>query len=99
MTYYEKFRTRLSAQHSLHLKRLISYMEAIQKITDEWKATKSEAGSTADVRTEVFTIPNIVEKLGRKAAGINLLEIEAYLKKSKVNFSFFGFEHLLDDIT
>ncbi|KAN0087763.1 Helicase C-terminal domain containing protein [Tylopilus felleus] len=84
MTYYEKFRTRLSAQHSLHLKRLISYMEAIQKITDEWKATKSEAGSTADVRTEVFTIPNIVEKLGRKAAGINLLEIEAYLKKSKI---------------
>lgn len=83
--YYEKFRTRLSALHNLHLKRLINYMEAIQKVMEDWKATRSKAGSSADARTEVFTISSFMEKLGRKAVGINLLEIEAYLKRSKVN--------------
>ncbi|KAF8558368.1 DNA repair helicase [Imleria badia] len=83
-TYHEKFRTRLSPLHSLHLKRLINYMEAIQRVMDDWKATRSEAGSTTEARTQVFTISNFMEKLGRKAVGINLLEIEAYLKKSKI---------------
>lgn len=85
-TYYEKFRTRLSALHSLHLKRLISYMRAIQKVTEDWRATKAKAGPTTGARTEVLTISSFMEKLGRKATGINLLEIETYLKKSKVCF-------------
>ncbi|KAH0832205.1 putative DNA repair helicase [Lanmaoa asiatica] len=83
-TYYEKFRTRLSALHSLHLKRLINYMEAIQKVMEDWRATRSKAGSITDARTEVFTLSNFLEKLGRRAVGINLLEIEAYLKRSKI---------------
>lgn len=83
--YYEKFRTRLSALHSLHLKRLINYVEAIQKVMEDWRTTRSKAGSTTDARTEVFTISNFMEKLGSKAGGINLLEIEAYLKRSKVS--------------
>lgn len=81
--YYEKFRTRLSPLHSLHLKRLINYMAAIQKVMEDWRATKTNSGST-DAKTEVLTISNFMEKLGRKAVGINLLEIEAYLKRSKV---------------
>jgi len=40
-----------------------------------------------------------MEKLGRKAVGINLLEIEAYLKKSKVSCSFTGLQHLLNENT
>ncbi|KAG8214759.1 ATP-dependent DNA helicase [Butyriboletus roseoflavus] len=82
--YYEKFRTRLSALHSLHLKRLINYMEAIQKVMEDWRTTRSKAGSITDARAEVFTISNFMEKLGRKAVGINLLEIEAYLRRSKI---------------
>jgi chromosome transmission fidelity protein 1 len=59
-------------------------MEAIQKVMDDWRATRSKADST----TEVFTISNFMEKLRRNAVGINLLEIEAYLKRSKVTCSF-----------
>ena len=59
-------------------------MEAIQKVMDDWRATRSKANST----TEVFTISNFMEKLGSNAVGINLLEIEAYLKRSKVTCSF-----------
>ncbi|KAG6332133.1 hypothetical protein ID866_6952 [Astraeus odoratus] len=34
--------------------------------------------------TEVISIPDYVQRLGCKVDGINLLEIEAYLKKSKI---------------
>lgn len=98
-TYHEKFRTRLSALHSLHLKRLINYMEAVQKVMDDWRRTRLGASSTTDAKSEVFTISNFMEKLGRKAVGINLLEIEAYLKRSKVSFSFSGLERHLSDNT
>ncbi|KAF8133448.1 DNA repair helicase [Boletus edulis] len=94
-TYYEKFRIRLSALHSLHLKRLINYMEAIQKVMNDWKTTKSEAGSTIGARTEVFTISDFMEKLGRKAVGVNLLEIEAYLKKSKIARKISGYAEVM----
>lgn len=97
-TYYEKFRTRLSPLHSLHLKRLINYMEAIQKVMGDWRTARSQAGSAADAKTEVFTISNFMEKLGRRAVGINLLEIEAYLRKSKVNFCTSRLEHHLNKI-
>ena len=74
-------------------------MEAIQGVMDDWRATRLKASSTTDSRTEVFTISDFMEKLGRKAVGINLLEIEAYLKKSKVSCSFTGLQHLLNENT
>ncbi|KAF8837930.1 DNA repair helicase [Paxillus ammoniavirescens] len=83
--YYQKFRTRLSAVHSLHLKRLVGYLNAMQKVMEDWKASKSKAGlHTAEGRTEVMTIPDFMQRLGRKVEGINLLEVEAYLKQSKI---------------
>ncbi|KAG9315576.1 DNA helicase chl1, partial [Chiua virens] len=94
-TYYEKFRTRLAAQHSLHIKRLIGYMEAIQKVMEDWRLTRSKTGSTADVKTEVFTISSFMDKLGRKAVGINLLEIEAYLKRSKIARKISGYAEIV----
>ncbi|KIJ17945.1 hypothetical protein PAXINDRAFT_72571, partial [Paxillus involutus ATCC 200175] len=83
--YYQKFRTRLSAVHSLHLKRLVGYLNAMQKVMEDWKVSKSKAGlHTAEGRTEVMTIPDFMQRLGRKVEGINLLEVEAYLKHSKI---------------
>ncbi|KAI6039688.1 helicase C-terminal domain-containing protein [Pisolithus marmoratus] len=77
-TYYEKFRNRLAASHGLHLRRLISYLEAMSKVVEEWAATKQAS-------TEVMSIPDYMQRLGRKVDGINLLEIESYLRKSKIS--------------
>ncbi|KIJ59456.1 hypothetical protein HYDPIDRAFT_118436 [Hydnomerulius pinastri MD-312] len=83
--YYQKFRTRLSAIHSLHLKRLIGFLDAMRKVMEDRKVAISKSSShTTEGRTEVLTIPKFMQKLGRKVDGINLLEIEAYLKQSKI---------------
>jgi len=80
--YYQKFRNRLSATHALHLKRLVGFLDAFRKIAMEWMTEKTAKSSRQ--YTEVMTVPDFIHRLGRKVEGINLLEIESYLKRSKV---------------
>lgn len=80
-TYYHKFRTRFSAVHGLQLRRLISYLDAMSKVAEDWRTRMEGQGCGG---SEVMSIPNYVQRLGQKVDGINLLEIGAYLKKSKV---------------
>ncbi|KAI5995980.1 helicase C-terminal domain-containing protein [Pisolithus orientalis] len=83
-TYYNKFRNRFAASHGLHLRRLISYLQAMSKVVEEWTETKQTS-------TEVMSIPDYVQRLGRKVDGINLLEIETYLRKSKISRKISGY--------
>ncbi|KAH7885110.1 helicase C-terminal domain-containing protein [Phlebopus sp. FC_14] len=93
--YYQKFRTRLSTLHSIHLKRLINYLGAMQKVVDEWKLSKRKQGvHGANSKIEVLTIPDFVQRLGRKVDGINLLEIETYLRQSKIAQKITGYADL-----
>ncbi|KAK7691295.1 hypothetical protein QCA50_004689 [Cerrena zonata] len=81
--YLSKFKHRLSTPNSLHLKRLISLLDALFKSTEEWKAGHSNQ-PTKKLTDEVLTSSELLRRLGRKVEGINLLEIESYLKKSKI---------------
>lgn len=81
--YYQKFRNRLSAMHALHLKRLLNFLDAFQRVAMDWMAQKSSAISKRQ-DTEVMTVPDFIHRLGRNVEGINLLEIESYLKRSKI---------------
>ncbi|KAF9454817.1 DNA repair helicase [Macrolepiota fuliginosa MF-IS2] len=86
-TYVSRFRTRLSATNMIHLKRLVVFLDALKKFLIQWKEGKCEVLSGANgkaSRMDVLTVAELLEKMGRKAAGINLLEIERYLKESKV---------------
>lgn len=79
----------------VHLKRLLVFLDALKQYVLEWKESKTvksggnddnseqRKNNNSDV-TEVMTIAEFMERLGRKAGGINLLEIEKYLKTSKV---------------
>ncbi|KAG0700431.1 DNA repair helicase [Suillus ampliporus] len=81
--YYQNFRNRLSATHALHLKRLLGFLDAFRKVAMDWMAEKMNAKSRRQ-DTEVMTVPDFIHMLGRKVEGINLLEIESYLKRSKI---------------
>lgn len=90
-TYVSKFRSRLGAGNMLHLKRLVVFLDALRKYVLSWKETRTDTStsekkgkSNQDEKTEVMTVAELLERLGRKAAGVNLLEIEAYLRRSKV---------------
>ncbi|KAJ6584730.1 helicase C-terminal domain-containing protein [Mycena capillaripes] len=79
--YVSKFRTKLSPSNMLHLKRLVTFLDALQKYALEWKEKNGKSDAT---KVEVMTVADLLERLGRKVGGINLLEIEAYLKSSKI---------------
>ncbi|KAJ7857745.1 helicase C-terminal domain-containing protein [Mycena leptocephala] len=79
--YVSKFRTKLSTSNMLHLKRLVMFLDALQKYALEWKEKNGKADAS---KVEVMTVADLLDRLGRKVAGVNLLEIEAYLKSSKI---------------
>ncbi|KAF8630963.1 hypothetical protein AX17_005319 [Amanita inopinata Kibby_2008] len=91
-TYISRFRTRLSGVHSVHLKRLFVFLDALKRYAVEWKEDRvgrngpngRNPPERTSCKTEVTTIAEFMDRLGRKASGINLLEIEKYLKTSKV---------------
>lgn len=64
----------------LHLKRLVTFLDSLKKYLEQWKGTRVDAKE----KSEVITVAQLIERLGRRIAGINLLEIESYLKRSKV---------------
>jgi chromosome transmission fidelity protein 1 len=64
----------------LHLKRLVVFLDALKKYVGEWKDVRVKEKE----KTEVMTVAQLTERMGKKVAGINLLEIESYLKRSKV---------------
>ncbi|KAH7918788.1 DNA repair helicase [Leucogyrophana mollusca] len=82
--YFEKFRTRLTAAHALHLSRLIGFLNALQRFVVNWRDLRTAKSQNAAPTTEVLKVPELIQQLGRKVEGINLLEIEAYLKRSKI---------------
>ncbi|KXN88150.1 ATP-dependent RNA helicase chl1 [Leucoagaricus sp. SymC.cos] len=85
--YISKFRTRLAATNLVHLKRLVVFLDALKKFMAQWKESKCNELLKTNGRIEkasVLTVAELLEQLGRKAAGINLLELEKYLKESKI---------------
>lgn len=85
--YMSRFRNRLSTMHSLHLKRLMNLLDALAKYAEEWRDEQLKPKADQGRRRpdiEVMTSGELMQKLGRKAEGINLLEVEKYLRESKV---------------
>ncbi|KAF9485868.1 DNA repair helicase [Pholiota conissans] len=78
--YVSRFKTRLSAVNMLHLKRLVVFLDSLKKYVETWKSQKDREKNP----TEVMTVVQLIERMGRKVSGINLLEIESYLKRSKI---------------
>ena len=92
--YLARFRNRLSTVHALHLRRLANVLEALAKYAEEWRDGGSQAQAQGDGNTkakgrtgtevEVMTSGELMARLGREVEGVNLLEIEKYLRESKV---------------
>jgi chromosome transmission fidelity protein 1 len=69
----------------LHLQKLRITLEALFTYVSEWKLQRQqEKGSNGGESSEVITVGELVLRMGRQTEGINLLEINSYLKASKV---------------
>jgi chromosome transmission fidelity protein 1 len=76
--YFERFRTKLKTVHMVHLKRLILFLRALES---DMSAQLKEA---SQAKEKVLSVTTFVEAMGSKVNGINFLEINDYLLKSKV---------------
>lgn len=79
--YFMKFRTRLTSVHGLHIKRLLEFMTALENFMMKGTESRSTGSQGQD---QCFTISEFVQNLGSKVDNINLLDVQAYLSKSKV---------------
>ena len=85
--YLSRFRHRLSTIHSIHLRRLTNFLDELARFAEEWRDEQLKAKAERRVPTSevvVLTSGELTQRLGRKAEGVNLLEIEKYLRESKV---------------
>lgn len=74
----------LTPQHSLHLRRLVEFLVALDKYCDEF-VLQASTQKTNTSNNEIAMPPgDLVSTLGKKIQGVNLLEIEAYLRSSKI---------------
>ncbi|GBE87470.1 ATP-dependent DNA helicase CHL1 [Sparassis crispa] len=95
--YLSRFRTRLATAHALHLARLMGLLDVLTQYAEEWRdmqtprggedrqepARKTESKHRCS-SVEVITSDELLRRLGRKAEGVNLLEVERYLRNSKI---------------
>jgi chromosome transmission fidelity protein 1 len=79
--YYSRFRTRLSATHGLHIKRLVALLKELQTYCTRWQ---TDARAQKSASAEVMKVGELLGRLNKNVEGINLLEISDYLKKSKI---------------
>ncbi|KAI0703917.1 DNA repair helicase [Earliella scabrosa] len=85
--YLSRFRNRLSTIHSIHLRRLTNFLDELARFAEEWRDEQLKAKAERRVPTSevvVLTSGELTQRLGRKAEGVNLLEIEKYLRESKI---------------
>ncbi|PVF94648.1 DNA repair helicase [Serendipita vermifera] len=79
--YLQRFRKMLSPQNLLHLRRLVEFLVALDKYCDELEVNTKAGQSNGEV---MMTPGELLAALGKKVQGVNLLEIESYLRSSKV---------------
>ena len=85
--YISRFKNRLTSKYVLHLKRLYRLLHTLRGLF-----SNQQQQTTA----EVMTVEGLLSKLGGKLEEINFLEIQNYLRKSKVRRSFFtGLSYVL----
>ncbi|KAJ3847929.1 helicase C-terminal domain-containing protein [Lentinula lateritia] len=91
-TYVAKFRNKLNPANLVQLKRLLAFLEALAKYSGEWRDMRYDV-------QEVLTPAELIERMGRKVLGLNMLEIVTYLKKSKIARKISGYAEQLIEQT
>ncbi|KAI0304347.1 DNA repair helicase [Multifurca ochricompacta] len=74
--YISRFKNRLASKHMLHLKRLYRLLHTLKGLLSNWGQLNL---------SEVMTVDDLLSRLGGKIEEINFLEIQKYLRKSKLS--------------
>ncbi|KAJ3917495.1 helicase C-terminal domain-containing protein [Lentinula edodes] len=92
-TYVTRFRNKLNPANLVQLKRLLAFLDALARYSGEWRDMRQKS-QQLEVQ-EVLTPAELIERMGRKVLGLNMLEIVNYLKKSKIARKISGYAEKL----
>ncbi|KEP48902.1 DNA repair helicase [Rhizoctonia solani 123E] len=104
--YRSKFGNRLKTKHVVHLTRLSVLLTALQNFTEAWvngsadaenKKPDASSGKKKLPQEEMFGVAEFIRMLGAHAENINPLEIEKYLRESKIARKISGYSDKLAD--
>ncbi|CUA77223.1 chromosome transmission fidelity protein 1 [Rhizoctonia solani] len=103
--YRSKFRNRLKTKHVVHLTRLSVLLTALQNFIGAWmnggtgenKKLDASSGKKKPPQEEMFGVAEFIRMLGAHAENINPLEIEKYLRESKIARKINGYSDKLAD--
>ncbi|KAG8944165.1 ATP-dependent DNA helicase chl1 [Tulasnella sp. 424] len=79
--YLAKFRSRFSPKNALHLRRLVLVLTAIDKFCTDWPSKNHSKGPANE---EMLGVQEFVSALGSQVQEINLLEVDQYLRESRI---------------
>ncbi|KAG8888047.1 ATP-dependent DNA helicase chl1 [Tulasnella sp. 332] len=99
--YLGKFKARLSPKNALHLRRLVLFLTAMDKFcqdTMDRAAATSMQGRGTSIQDQMLGAGAFVNALGPKVRDVNLLEVDKYLRESKIARKISGYcEKVVDD--
>lgn len=84
----------------LHLRRLVEFLMSLDKYCEDLlsQATKTSSASASKIPVtaeQQMSAADLVSTLGKKVQGINLLQIESYLRTSKIARKISGYSEKL----
>ncbi|KAG8817056.1 ATP-dependent DNA helicase chl1 [Serendipita sp. 399] len=86
--------TVLTPVHALHLRRLVEFLVAVDRYCDQ---LASDASTSKTNLEKLMNPGEFLTSLGEKVQGVNLLEIESYLRSSKVARKISGYCDKIDE--
>ncbi|KAG8811441.1 ATP-dependent DNA helicase chl1 [Serendipita sp. 399] len=84
----------LTPVHALHLRRLVEFLVAVDRYCDQ---LASDASTSRTNLEKLMNPGELLTSLGEKVQGVNLLEIESYLRSSKVARKISGYCDKIDE--
>ncbi|EJC97956.1 DNA repair helicase [Fomitiporia mediterranea MF3/22] len=78
--YFSRFRTRLTTNHAVHLKRLLLFLRALENFA----GSCSNKTPSVPEHEVVMSVSAFVDNMGSKVNDINFLELHSYLTTSKI---------------
>jgi chromosome transmission fidelity protein 1 len=93
--YLARFRTRLKGRNALMIQQTLAVLRGLVRVTDAYaKVAKQDR---AKARGEIMNTNELVTRVGGAADAINVIELLAYLKESKLARKISGFAELLEE--
>ncbi|WVW82792.1 hypothetical protein I302_104803 [Kwoniella bestiolae CBS 10118] len=97
--YYARFKNRLKSVHSLKIRQVLSLLQGLTKVCQEFIASNGDLGGKGKgkgkVKSEVLNINELMERIGKGNDQLNPLDLVGYLKESKLARKISGFSEFV----